>query len=202
MLYKFSRICVAIYVALFHRFKIIGKEHIPINGRVIICANHQHLIDPMLVAICTRRIICFMAKKELFEGAFGFLIKRLKAIPVNRDGNDSYSLKLALSVLKKDGVLGIFPEGTRIVNRTNAPKFKSGVAMLAIKTKTPIIPIYIEGSYKPFGKLTAVVGEAYELSEYYDRKLSSEEYAEISNHRIARSILDLNVRIGQNIERV
>lgn len=191
MCYKFVRACVAVWVALFHRFKIIGQDNIPSEGRVIICANHQHLVDPMLIALCTKRIIVFMAKKELFTGALGFIYKRVQAIPVNRDGNDSYSLKLALTALKNERALGIFPEGTRIANRDGNPQFKPGVGMLAIKTKTPILPIYIEGNYRIWGKVNAVVGKPYELSEYYDKKLTSEDYETIANGIIARSVIDL-----------
>ena len=56
--------------------------------------------------------------------------------------------------------------------------------MLSIKTKTKIVPIYIEGNYKIFSKMTAVVGKAYELTDYYGKKLTSDEHAEIANNEI------------------
>lgn len=194
MSYKIVRGLVRVFISLFYRFKIIGKENISNEGRLIICANHKHVFDPLFVAVCTRRIIHFMAKKELFQGFFGLLIKSFRAIPVNRDGNDSYSLKRALQSLKDGNILGLFPEGTR--SEGERLKFKPGVSMLSIKTKTKIVPIYIEGNYKIFSKVTAVVGKAYELTEYYGKKLTSDDYAKIANDEIAESITNLKMQIS------
>ena len=194
MSYKIARGFVRVFIRLFYRLKIIGKENISNEGKLIICANHIHVFDPLFVAVCTRRIICFMAKKELFQGLFGFLIKSFRAIPVNRDGNDSYSLKRALQALKGGNILGIFPEGTR--SEGDRLEFKPGVSMLSIKTKTKIVPIYIEGNYKIFSKMTAVVGKAYELTEYYGKKLTSDDYEEIANNEIAESISKLKMQIS------
>lgn len=194
MSYKIARGFVRIFISLFYRFKIIGKENISKEGKLIICANHRHVFDPLFVAVCTRRIVHFMAKKELFQGFFGFLIKSFRTIPVNRDGNDSYSLKLALQALKDGNILGIFPEGTR--SEGERLEFKPGASMLSIKTKTKIIPIYIEGNYKIFSKMTAVVGKAYELTEYYGKKLTSTDYTNIANNEIADSITRLKMQIS------
>lgn len=194
MLYKFVRGTIHILASLFYRFKIIGRENISDKGRMIICANHKHVFDPLFVAICTKRIIFFMAKKELFKGKMEYIMRKLNAIPVNRDGNDSYSLKLALKTLKDENVLGIFPEGTRSANKSGHLSFKPGVSMLSIKTKTKIVPVYIMGNYKIFSRMTAVIGEAFELNEYYDKNLTSDDYIKIANERIANSIHALKLK--------
>ena len=48
--------------------------------------------------------------------------------------------------------------------------------MLAIKSKTPVIPIVICNRPKLFRRTHVVIGEPMELSEYYGRKLAPEEY--------------------------
>jgi 1-acyl-sn-glycerol-3-phosphate acyltransferase len=100
---------------------------------------------------------------------------------------------MALKALKEEHVLGIFPEGTRSSNDEMC--FKPGVSMLAIKTKTKILPIYIEGNYRIFGKVNMIFGEPYELNAYYGQKLTGENYERIANEEIAESIRALKKRL-------
>lgn len=155
----------------------------------------MHLLDPAAISICTNHKIVFMAKKDIFKSAFGkWFFSKLGAIPVSRDGNDSYSLKKALQTIMEKKVLAIFPEGTREKN-TKRIEFKPGVSMLAIKTDTPLIPIYLKGSYKLFAKLDIVVGGPIDLSEYKGKKLTTQDYSYIANHIIAEEIFRLKDEI-------
>lgn len=194
MLYYIIRTFALLVLILLFKLKIIGAKNIPKKGRLIICCNHIHFFDPIYVAGSTMRKIHFLAKKELFQSKLSKLFfKGLGAIPVNRDGNDAYSLKTSLTLLKKEKVLGIFPEGTRNKNNnTEGIVFKPGVSMLAIKTKTPIIPVHIIGSYKIFSKMTIVVGEAIHLDKYANQRLTSDDYMRIANEEIAAKLLSLN----------
>ena len=56
--------------------------------------------------------------------------------------------------------------------------FRGGAALLAIKTKTPVIPFVICTKPKVFRKTHVVFGEPMELSQYYDRKLTQDDYAQ------------------------
>ena len=59
--------------------------------------------------------------------------------------------------------------------------FKHGAAAMAIKTKSPIVPIVIYKKPRFFRCTHILIGEPFELTEYYDRKLSEEEFAEADN---------------------
>lgn len=121
-----------------------------------------------------------MAKKELFQNKFlDYVFRKLGAFPVDRKESDISAIKNALRVLKNDGALGIFPEGTR-VEEFNLDNVKSGTALISIKSKSRILPIYIEGNYKLFSKINVYIGEAIDFSDYYGQRLSSETYAELS----------------------
>ena len=109
----------------------------------------------------------------------GYIISKLKVFPVDRDKNDISSIKTALRILKNNEALGIFPEGRRSKGEVDL-KAKSGVAMLAVKGKAKITPISIIGGQKLFDKVTLYVDKPIILEEYFDKKVSSAEYEEIS----------------------
>lgn len=162
------------------RIKVTGKENIPFNRRLIICSNHINNLDPIIITIMFPRKIRWMAKKEIFNNRIlNFFVRKLGAFPVNRDEVDISAVKNSLKILKNDEVLGIFPEGTR-VKRMDLSKAKSGVSLLAIKSKSPVLPIYIESSYKIFSSIKIHIGEPLYLYENIDNKPSQEQYSELS----------------------
>ncbi|MEA4848763.1 MAG: lysophospholipid acyltransferase family protein, partial [Clostridiaceae bacterium] len=83
-----------------------------------------------------------------------------------------------LKLLKSGNVLALFPEGTR--NRSEELVAEPGIAMLAIKSKVPVVPVAIISSYRFFRRTRVIIGKPVELTEYYDRKLLNEEYLQIS----------------------
>ncbi len=182
MFYKVARNILGFFLKLFYRFKITGLENIPMNDRLVICANHRSNWDPVLISIAFPRQVHWMAKKELFKNKFlSFLIYKLESFPVDRQDTDIAAIKNALRVLKNEKVLGIFPEGTRVdsVDLNNA---KAGTALLAIKAQSKILPIYIGSTYKLFGKVNINIGKPIDLSDNYNKKLNNEEYLNISKN--------------------
>lgn len=179
-LYKFLRGLLNIIFRIIFRININGEYNIPKEGNLLICANHINLLDPIVLALTTKRQIFFMAKKELFENKiFKWILLKVGAFPVDRDGSDVSAIKTALRVLKNDDILGIFPEGTR-VDEFNLDNAKPGIAMLALKGKSKVLPVYLDADYKLFGKIVVNIGEILDYSDKYGVKLSSEEYKEIS----------------------
>lgn len=165
---------------LIYRINVYGKENIVMNEKLIVCSNHTNILDPVVLAVIFPREVSFMAKKELFENKFlNYVFRKVGAFPVDRKESDISAIKNALRVLKNDGALGIFPEGTR-VEEFNLDNVKSGTALISIKSKSRVLPIYIEGTYKLFSKINVYIGEAIDFSEYYGEKLSSETYSELS----------------------
>lgn len=136
--------------------KIINGQYIPKDGSVIIAGNHKHIMDQCLTICATKRMIHYMAKKEYFEGKFAWFFGLMGCIPVDRANGDIKSVKSAMKVLRKDGAIGIFPEGTR--NKTDAflLEFKPGTVTLAKKTDSYIVPFGLTGDYKFRSKNLAV----------------------------------------------
>ncbi len=191
-MYNFLRILMILYLKVYYGLKIEGRENIPKSGRAIIYANHTHAFDPLLVAASTKRKIAFLAKKELFSHKYAaFFFKWMKAIPVNRDGNDAYSLIASMRILKEDGLLGIFPEGTRQEARRTMGAFKPGVSMLAVKCEAVLVPAYITGDYKYRGKLRIRFGAPYTLDRYYGGKNADIDFTAVANGEVREKLMAL-----------
>ena len=149
--YKSAQILSFLYFKLFHRIKIIGIENIPISGPFILASNHLSFLDPPAVGCKVNRNLHYFARSSLFVGPLGFLIRRLNSIPVNRDQLDFKTLKTTLKVLKDGHPLLVFPEGTRSLDGKTSSG-KKGIGLLVKKSKCPVYPVRIRGTFEILGK--------------------------------------------------
>jgi 1-acyl-sn-glycerol-3-phosphate acyltransferase len=180
LFYNFAKGIIFIFQKLFFRIEIYGKENIPMSGKLILCSNHHSNWDPVTLAIFFPRQVHWMAKKELFKNKiFAKLLFSLGVFPVDREGNDLTAIKKSLRLLKEERVLGIFPEGTR-VKYFNDDFIKSGLALIAVKSQSPVLPVYSEGNYKLFSKIKIIIGQPIYIELEDNAKLSNEKYTEIS----------------------
>jgi len=85
-----------------------------------------------------------MAKKEYFDSKFSFIFKLAGCIPVNRQIKDTAATEAALSILKKGGAIGIFPEGTRNKTDEFLLPFKFGAVSMASKTNATISYTFVQ----------------------------------------------------------
>jgi 1-acyl-sn-glycerol-3-phosphate acyltransferase len=128
------------------RWKVIGRENVPPSGAVIVVSNHLNNADPpILGAAIAKRRVRFMAKIELFKMPFGAIIKLWDAFPVRRFDADLGALLTAERILKKGGVIGMFPEGTR--SRTGyIGEPHPGTAVIALRSGATVLPCAITGT--------------------------------------------------------
>lgn len=145
MFYFIATSLLKLYFILFYRMKISGLENIPPGG-VVIAANHTSYFDPAIIGAAFPGQVYYLAKKDLFEGLFGKLIYALGAYPVGSD-----AIKTAARLLKEGYKIVIFPEGSRSPTGKLLP-LKAGFRLLSSKTKSPILPVFIEGAYEVFPK--------------------------------------------------
>ncbi len=133
--------------ALF-RLENIGAENIPRKGRVILAANHASFLDPVLIGTACSRQMFFLAKAELFEGFFfPLFLRKINAIPMDRDNASALTFRKLREVLKEEKVVLLFPEGTRSKDG-KLQEGKPGVAFISYLTSSPVIPTFIENSFK------------------------------------------------------
>lgn len=180
MFYSVIKFLANIIFRILYRVKSYGMENIPKEGKFILCSNHANNLDPVFISMVMPRKISWMAKKELFKyKIISYLVYKLGAFPVDRSQSDISAIKNALRVLKEDKILGIFPEGTR-VKKMDLDSAKPGVALLSIKSDAPILPIYIESTYKLFSKINIYIGEPMDITNKDGSKLNQEDYTEKS----------------------
>lgn len=130
------------------RLSISGLRHIPARGPVIIAGNHPNVLDGILLLIISPRPVRFLVAEELFFHRYLHpFFRGMGCIPVYRraGATNGDSLRAAVEALQRGEVVGIFPEGTTSY-LGDMRAVKSGVAVLALKTGAPVVPMGIWGS--------------------------------------------------------
>ena len=174
--YNFYYMILYPIMKIFFRLKSSGTEKIP-DGAALVCANHSSILDPMLIAVAftKKHFLHFMAKKELAKSKImKLIIDKGGSFLVDRAHSDIEAIKTTIKYLKSDEKVMMFPEGTRISDEDSTAA-KNGAVRIAVKTKAPIVPVYIQRKKKIFRKTYVVVGDPYYI-EAPDKKDDSSEF--------------------------
>jgi len=163
--------------SLIYPFKLHGYKKVG-PGAYIYVGNHYCLWDIFYPAHTTREVVHFLAKESVLHApVLGHWAREVGVIGAMRDGTDVRTLMDSMKVLKNGEKLSMFPEGTRNkVSDEEFLPFHGGAALMAIKTRTPIIPFVICNRPRVFHRTHVVFGEPMEFSEYYGRKLTQADY--------------------------
>ena len=185
-------VCWVIFHLWHPIFRVKGRQNVP-QGSFLLCANHRGMADPFWILLALRlpRIPRIMAKDVLMHiPLLGSLLRYLGVIGVKRGENDLNAVKASLRALKKGETLMIFPEGTRVkCGKTAAPK--SGAIMLAHRTNTPILPVYIEQKRFPFSPMRCVIGEPYSVT------FDGEKPSIAQQHEAAQELMQKIYALGE-----
>ncbi len=175
---------------LIYRIKINGKENIPEEGAALICPNHVHGLDSVVVVVHAKRKINVLAKEELFKNkVLNWLGKVFGAYPVKQNSADLGAIKTSLKILKNKELLLIFPEGTRKGLEKGRP-VKNGSITIAVKAGVPIVPIGIKGNFKIFSKIILNIGKPMYFNEYKEQ-ISDKEVLS----KLTKELMDEIVRL-------
>jgi 1-acyl-sn-glycerol-3-phosphate acyltransferase len=155
-LWKYLQIPARVLTTNLFDLKVHGIENVPRTGGVLLAANHQSYLDPVLVAVRLRRPVSFMAKSELFENpALRWLIESLHAYPVRQGEGDIGAIRQAIARLNAGYALNVYPEGTRTEDGSIAP-LEKGIALILRKVDVPVVPVAIHGSFAAWPKSNKV----------------------------------------------
>jgi len=147
LLYKLTQILIRSVLHLNGGLVVKGRENIPVEGGVIIAANHISYIDPPLIGAVLPRRATFMARKGLFEMPLIRWAMKQTAIPVDRKKTQPSTIKEAVRRLKKGEVVVLFPEGRRS-DTGELLEGKRGIGMLVSLSGAPVVPSLITGTDK------------------------------------------------------
>jgi 1-acyl-sn-glycerol-3-phosphate acyltransferase len=179
------------------RLKITKLAPLP-EGPIVLCCNHLHAFDCVVLALITRRQVHYMGKKELMTGFIGKMLRALGAYPVDREGNDVKAIRHTLTLLKQGRIIGIFPEGHRS-DDGRIQEFHPGAAMFALRVGAALVPVGVCATYRPFSRVRLVVGEAMDLSAYGGRRIESADIGEVTD-RLRERVVALVEMAGGPIE--
>jgi 1-acyl-sn-glycerol-3-phosphate acyltransferase len=144
------------------KVRVEGVERIPRTGPLIVAPTHESFLDPMIVGAFLPRGLRYMARRTLFVKVTedGTERRRVLAsafarwayvIELDREGGDRDAVRKCIEALDEGDAVLIFPEGTRSLDG-NVQAFRPGVALIALRSGAPVLPISIEGSRRVWGK--------------------------------------------------
>ena len=169
-----------IFPLRFHNAQIVEEMQPP----YIIMANHRSFADPMALAIKVKRYeIRFIGKRELAHGRLkSWLFSGLHMILVSRHATDMAAMRQCMQTLKEGHILGIFPEGTR-----HQPEMmQHGTAIIALRARVPLLPVYIDGKIRPFHITHIYYGKPMELDDLYAQGVNND-----TAHQLCQRIHDV-----------
>lgn len=172
-----------IFPLRFHNAQIVEEMQPP----YIIMANHRSFADPMALAIKVKRYeIRFIGKRELAHGRLkSWLFSGLHMILVSRHATDMAAMRQCMQTLKEGHILGIFPEGTRHQPEM-MQEVESGTAIIALRARVPLLPVYIDGKIRPFHITHIYYGKPMELDDLYAQGVNND-----TAHQLCQRIHDV-----------
>lgn len=134
-------------VQLLARLRVYGAERVPMQGGVVLAANHLSWIDPPALGVACPRTVYFMAKIEAHRiPGLGEFVRLFGTFPVRRGESDREAVRTMRQIVRDGHALGLFVEGTR--QRSGAlGRAQPGAAMVAINEEVPVVPAAIHGGH-------------------------------------------------------
>ena len=131
------------------RFHVSGADNIP-DEAVLFVSNHQSNFDIAVFLALIAKPKGFVAKIEIMKvPILRTWMKYINCVFLNRKDirQSAKTILDGIKILKSGHSMVVFPEGTRSKGDTFG-EFKAGSYKLATKSKVPIVPVTINGSYK------------------------------------------------------
>lgn len=147
-LWKLAQCFCRIFTTCCFKLRVFGLKHVPREGGVLLVANHQSYLDPVLVGVRLARPLSYIAKSELFENRHAArLLRWLNGFPIRQGTVDVGAVRETINRLRSGRALAMFPEGSRTNDGEMLP-IERGVSLVVRRAKVPVIPVAIVGSYK------------------------------------------------------
>ncbi|MBQ0012241.1 MAG: 1-acyl-sn-glycerol-3-phosphate acyltransferase [Clostridiales bacterium] len=167
---------------LFFHVKIKTDKRIKnLDGPLVLVGNHPSFIDPIIMGTTVYgRPINFVAGAFLFRNKIiSHVLTKGGCIPKAQYRNDLRTVRAMFKVMNRGGVLGIFPEATRLVDGHSIP-FDSGLATLVKRSGANIAFLQTHGAYMTWPRWTESGWRRGRITAEYVRVMTKEEIANMS----------------------
>lgn len=165
-----------------------------IKGPAIIVSNHTSMYDfaQMMQAFFGRHLHCLMADILYRKKMMSWFLNQLDGIKISREGKNFSFIEKSVDILKKGGVIEIYPESRIPEPKEETPlEFKPSAAYIAILSGAPIIPVYTDGNYFGKGRAHVMIGKPIIPSEIIDPSLEMNKNIEILTNHMRNKVIAL-----------
>ena len=184
LIYSVGRVLANIVFHTVMPVRFHHRERLDREGAMILIANHRHALDPVVMAMGVRkRQAVFLGKKELGKIPWvRALLTRLHCILVDRGNRDMEAMRACMKAVKMGKPLVIFPEGTRR-HEGQMEHIESGTALITLRSRAPVIPMYFDRPLAPFRVTNLYVGEPIPCEDLLEQGINAET-CEAMNERM------------------
>lgn len=184
MFFYIAFILIFLPMVIIFPVKIVGKKKLRQlkKKNFIVSCNHMSNCDAIMIDLRFFKKHAILAKKELFSNKFTSACMRgLGAIPVDRQHADTRAVKEIFTAINKKKRVLIFPQGTRAKTvKVEDETAKEGVAMFAVRTGTPVVPMMFDRKIRAFHRTKLLIGDPIYPDETRKKdKAYLEEFASI-----------------------
>ncbi len=195
VVYAFLWVLFRVLGWLLFRYRVIGVEHIPKHGGILVAANHASYLDIPILGCGIPRRVAFLGRQDLFPiPGVRWACQWLGWIPIRLTRLDRQGFGKAIGLIKQGKAVVIYPEGTRTFDGTLGPG-RPGIGVIVAETGCPVVPAYIAGTYDalpPGAKwirlrpITVTYGEPVNFTADAQRYAGKDFYHHVSQAVMAR----------------
>ena len=171
---------------------VTGRDKIRPGVAYVMVANHLSLLD-ILVLFRLFRHFKWVSKVENFRiPCVGLNMRLNEYIELRRGDRDSVvaMLRHCEETLEAGSSIMMFPEGTRSPSGLMR-QFKPGAFELALKTRSPILPIVVEGTADALPKKGFVLQGRHPIRISVLDEIAPESFGDASAEQLARSVREV-----------
>ena len=173
------------------------------KGPKLIISNHYCVLDFMLnLFLVLPRKLWVVASEHAYRNKLqGFGMRFFGGIPCDRRIRSMRFMERSVEVLKRGGLVQIFPEGKNTDDGLIGPFYASYI-VIAHRAGVPIIPIMTDGNYGFFKRTHVLVGNEIDLKDYITAEgpIIPRDQLESANEAIRDRVLalkaDLDARVA------
>ena len=184
LFYDFTKLTASLPGMLWLRPKWIYENRAArkrLRGGCLLISNHVGFFDPVYVMIgIWYRRHHFICQKAFFESKARWMFKGFLCIPVDRENFGMDSLRQITGELQAGSLVSIFPEGHINDGSGQMAGFKSGMVLMALQGRVPIVPMYIKAPAHWYNRLRLVIGEPIDIVASYGARPSMAQIDEIA----------------------